>query len=65
MLTGFSMKSSAPAFMALTAMVTSPCPVITMAGSLCSATLRCRNTSSPSMPGIAASTNRHPSWPGR
>ena len=62
---GFLMKPIAPAFIAPTAMVTSPWPVTTMAGRRCPAALSRRSTSSPLMPGMAASTNRQPSRPGR
>ena len=48
---GFSMKSTAPAFMARTAMVTSLRPVIMMAGGRWPESLRCCSSSSPSMPG--------------
>ena len=58
------MKSAAPALMASTAIGTSPWPVIMIAGSRRPSLLSRCSSSSPPMPGIRASTSRHPSPPG-
>src|SRR5215831_10414343 len=57
---GFSMKSTAPAFIASTASGTSPCPVMTMTGKpdLVSRRWRCR--SSPLMSGMRMSVTTQP-----
>ena len=54
---GFSMKSKAPALVASTAVLTVPCPeMITTGSASFEALMRC-SASSPSMPGILMSRN--------
>src|SRR5712671_5298464 len=57
---GFSMKSIAPAFIACTAVATSPCPVITITGSRIPSSLKRACSSSPFIPGIWMSKRMHP-----
>ena len=57
---GFSMKSRAPAFIASTAIGTSPWPVITMDGILAASSFSFRIRSTPLMSGMRRSVTRHP-----
>ena len=63
-LNGFSMKSTAPAFIARTAIGTSPWPVMMMIGILIWFSRKYCCSSSPLMPGMRTSSSRQPARPG-
>ena len=60
---GFSRKSQAPACIALTAIYTSPCPVIMIDGKPILSAFSRASKPNPSMPGNTASMTRRPERP--